>query len=164
MQQIQPWSFRVEPYVEESFSHYMGRFRRATHLRSSQISHSLGLEYPMVGLWETPSRRRRPNQQQMRSLSEMLRVDVDRLQSMWLPTDTPLHLPTRLCAHCYAENPYHKVTWQVAGDDQCDRHQQPLLTRCPHCGMAFAVPCHWDSGMCEQCGLPFQEMIDYSET
>ena len=35
---LQPWLFQVTPYPEESFSHFLGRFRRANRLSSAHLS------------------------------------------------------------------------------------------------------------------------------
>ncbi|MBE9098372.1 hypothetical protein [Vacuolonema iberomarrocanum] len=39
---LHPWLFQVTPYLEESFSHFLGRFRRANCLSSAQLSPLLG--------------------------------------------------------------------------------------------------------------------------
>jgi hypothetical protein len=59
---IEPWLFRVTAYSEESFGHFLGRFRRANHLKSNHLSVMLGLKYHAVAYWEAPSRRRRPSE------------------------------------------------------------------------------------------------------
>ena len=109
---VQPWLFQVQPYPEESFGHFLGRFRRANHLSSAHLSAMLK-QRPYAGsYWETPSRRRQPDTPTLQHLSQLTGVTVKRLNSMRSPSGTQLHKPTRLCADCYTEVPYHKLTCQ----------------------------------------------------
>lgn len=155
---IEPWLFRVSANPKESFGHFLGRFRRANHLKSSHLSAMLGLQYHSVSYWEAPSRRRRPSVKELEALSLLTGVSAAQLHSMSLPEGTPLHMRTRLCALCYAEEPFHKLTWQHANLSNCDRHQRQLLCACPQCGCDFQLPSYWVIGQCEQCHLPFTEM------
>jgi hypothetical protein len=41
--EIQPWLFPVEPLEGESFSHFLGRFRRRNHLTPSALGQLAGL-------------------------------------------------------------------------------------------------------------------------
>lgn len=38
---LHPWLFRVQPYADESFSHFLGRFRRANHLSHQTLAELL---------------------------------------------------------------------------------------------------------------------------
>lgn len=155
---LEPWLFQVDPYPDESFGHFLGRFRRANHLSCSHLSSLIGLRPYMVSYWEMPSRRRRPNAAALNILSDLTGVEVARLRLMLLPEETQLYFLTRLCALCYAEAPFHQLTWQMAGIPYCDRHHRQLLTACPRCKNAFQLPVYWQVGACEYCHLPFAEM------
>jgi TniQ len=155
---IEPWLFRVTAYAEESFGHFLGRFRRANHLKSSHLSAMLGLKSRVISYWETPSRRRRPCSKELEVLSRLTGVDVAQLGLMFASEGTRLYLRTRICPLCYGEAPVHKVTWQDANNSQCDRHQCELLSACPQCGNDFQLPSYWVDGQCDQCYLPFREM------
>ena len=160
---VQPWLFQVQPYPEESFGHFLGRFRRANHLSSAHLSAMLKQRPYAVSYWETPSRRRQPDTPTLQHLSQLTGVTVKRLNSMRSPSGTQLHKPTRLCADCYTEVPYHKLTWQVATQPRCKIHHQRLLGACPRCSSAFCLPSYWQIGKCDHCHLPFQEMRAYRE-
>lgn len=155
---LQPWLFQVQPYREESFGHFLGRFRRANHLSSPQLSALLGQKPYVVSYWESPSRQRRPTSSALEHLSQLSGVEVARFCMMRSPPGTRLHWPTRLCSKCYAEVPCHKLTWQIAAQSRCHLHQQRLLSVCPQCGSPFRLPSHWQRGECEHCYLPFAEM------
>jgi transcriptional regulator with XRE-family HTH domain len=151
------WLFQVSAYPEESLGHFLGRFRRLNHLKSSDLSAILGLRYRTVSYWETPSRRRIPAPKDLEALSRLTGVDAAQLRLMLSPDDA-LFLRTRLCALCYAEAPFHKVTWQDTRISKCDRHQCELLCECPRCGSDFQLPSYWADGQCDRCYLPFTEM------
>ena len=158
---IEPWLFQVEPYPEESFGHFLGRFCRVNCLRSEHLSIMLGLKANVVSYWQTPSRRRIPSPTELKTLSHLTGVEVNRLGQMLVSPCTHLHLQTRLCALCYADTPCHKLTWQEANLPHCDRHQHRLLFACPACETGFRLPAYWDIGQCEYCWLPFSEMGAY---
>ena len=159
--ELQPWLFQVEPYPEESFGHFLGRFRRANCLSGSHLSAILGKRSYLVSYWEAPSRRRRPEGEDLNRLSQMTGVAESRFRLMWSPPGTQLHWPTRLCGQCYAEAPWHKLTWQIASKPHCEKPQRLLLTECPQCRSAFRLPSYWRHGACDRCRLPFSEMGGY---
>ena len=158
---LQPWLFQVEPYCEESFSHFLGRFRRANYLSRRDLSAMLGERSYMVSYWESPSRQRRPGVDALRQLSWLSGVSVGRLKLMWSVAGTELHWPTRLCGECYAVTPWHKLSWQLASQPECEVHQRPLLSACPGCGSTFQLPSYWSRGECDECHLPFGKMRVY---
>lgn len=160
---LAPWLFQVEPCREESFGHFLGRFRRANSLSSSQLSAMMGQRPYVVSYWESPSRQRRPGAGELRQLSQLSGVCVARLALMWSPPGTELHWPTRLCAWCYADAPWHRLSWQIASRPQCEVHQRQLLAGCPQCGSAFRLPSYWHPGVCDRCEFPFQEMRIYQD-
>ena len=155
---LQPWLFQVQPYREESFGHFLGRFRRANRLSSAHLSAMLKQRPYAVSYWETPSRRRQPDASTLKHLSQLTGVTAKRLNAMRSPPNTQLHKPTRLCVDCYRDAPYHRLTWQVATQPDCKIHHQRLLEACPRCGSAFQLPSYWQIGECDRCHLPFQEM------
>jgi len=157
---LHPWLFQVEPYPEESFGHFLGRFRRANHLSSAHLSVMLGQRSYRVAYWECPSRQRRPGNAHLAQLSGFTGVDIARFQAMWSPPGTVLYWPTRLCPQCYAAAPWHRLTWQVASQPDCEAHQQPLLSKCPGCHHGFQLPSYWARGECDRCWLPFAKMGD----
>ena len=155
---LQPWLFQVEPYREESFGHFLGRFRRANCLSGRQLSAMLGKRSYRVSYWEAPSRRRRPEGEDLKRLSQMTGVAASQLNGMWSPSGTDLHWPTRLCPQCYAEAPWHQLTWQLASQVSCPVHQRSLLSECPRCQYGFRLPSDWATGECDRCHLPFSSM------
>jgi len=163
---VTPWLFQVEPHPEESFSHFLGRFRRANCLSSGHLSAMLGQRSYVVSYWESPSRQRRPAPGHLQQISDLSGVSIARLQMMWFPSGTRLHWPTRLCPECYAEAPWHRLTWQLSEQPDCEVHQRcrsrpgasSLLAQCPRCHHALPLPSHWASGKCAHCQLPFAQM------
>lgn len=155
------WVFRVEPHPDESFGHFMGRFRRANALTHKAIADQLGIRIEWVHSWDSPSRRRNPTPLQLIALLKLVEVDPEQLAKM-LPSE-PLHLQTRLCPACFAEVPVHRSTWQRADVDQCDRHSTQLLSTCPECHTGFRTPALWEGDRCEGCGLLFAQMLCHSQ-
>ena len=155
---VGPWLFRVDPHPGESFGHFLGRFRRANRLSSKHLSAMLEVNSHVVDYWETPSRRRRPNKAELKQLSGLTGVAPAEFGKMWPRKGTLLYLPTRLCPHCYAKEPWHRLAWQKENAPKCDRHRLKLLQACPGCGSAFRLPCEWERGECDLCRMPFGEM------
>lgn len=155
---LQPWLFQVEPYPDESFGHFLGRFRRANHLSSSHLSALLGQRPYTVFYWESPSRQRQPAPSELACLSQLSGVEAARFNLMRSLPGTQLHWPTRLCAECYAAAPWHRLSWQIGTQPHCEIHQRQLLAACSRCGSAFPLPSHWQKGECDRCQFPFQEM------
>jgi hypothetical protein len=153
---VESWVFRVEPHPDESFGHFIGRFRRANALSDRAIADHLGIRVQWVQDWDSPSRRRNPTSLQLIALSKLTEVAPEQLAKM-LPSE-PLHLQTRLCPACYAEVPVHRSTWQRAGNDCCDHHSLKLLSACPNCKSEFRTPALWEDAHCEGCGLCFAQM------
>lgn len=144
------------PGTEESFGHYLSRFRRANCLSHKTLGEELQVPTKIVSDWEVLSRRRIPDSAQLERLSRLVGISPNHLRQMFPPAQ--LHLQTRLCSACYAETPVHRVTWQQKGMDWCDRHQLPLLSACPACGVGFRIPALWNNEPCQGCELPFEQM------
>lgn len=158
---VKPWLFQVEPYPDESFGHFLGRFRRVNRLSSTHLSAMLGLRAYVISYWECPSRQRRPSQKYLAQLSQLTGVEVTQFQAMWLSPGTPLYWPTRLCAQCYITDPWHQLTWQIADQPNCQVHQRQLLSECPRCHHPFRLPSCWATGECDRCGFSFAKMEPY---
>jgi len=160
---IQPWLFRVQPYPQESFGHFLGRFRRVNYLSSEQLSALLGQRSYAVAYWETPSRRCQPTPNELRVLSQLTGIKVVQFKEMRSPPATQLHWPTRLCACCYEKTPYHRWNWQLVSQSHCELHQHQLLSACPRCRNAFQLPSYWQSGECDRCYFPFHKMTVFQK-
>lgn len=154
--------FRVKAYPGESLGHFLGRFRRENQLSHKVIAYHLGIRVAWVMAWDAPSRRRNPTPLQLIALGKLVDLKPKQLVKM-LPCE-PLHLQTRLCAVCYTEMPVHRVAWQQAKTNQCDRHQLRLLSVCPECGTGFRTPALWSDSCCEYCGLPFSQMATLQQS
>lgn len=152
----QGWVIQVEPGSGESFGHYLSRFQRANCLSHKTLGEVLAVPPQVVREWEVPSHRHIPDVSQLERLSQLMGIGSDRLREM-LPKE-PLHLQTRLCPACYAENPVHQAGWQQQGVDKCNRHQIALLNACPICGMGFRMPSLWRDELCAKCHTAFGKM------
>jgi hypothetical protein len=75
--EFETWVFRVEPHPEESFGHFMGRFRRANELSHKTIAEHLGIRLQWVQDWDAPSRRRNPTSLQLVALSKLVEVSIE---------------------------------------------------------------------------------------
>lgn len=155
--QRQGWVFQVVPGTDESLGHYLSRFRQANCLGHKTLAEELQVPTKLVSDWEVPSRRRVPDSAQLERLSQLVGISMEQLRQMFPPQS--MHLQTRLCPACYAQEPVHRVTWQQSGVDQCDRHQVLLLSACPMCGTGFRTPALWHNEPCHGCGLPFEQMV-----
>lgn len=153
------WVIQVLPGAGESLGHYLSRFRRENCLSHKTLSEVLVVPTKVLSEWEVPSRRRIPDSAQLERLSQLVGLPCDRLREMF-PRE-PLHLQTRLCPTCYAENPVHQAGWQQQGVEECDRHKIPLLSACSICGIGFRTPSLWREGQCEKCQTVFGEMPPY---
>ncbi|MEM6839477.1 MAG: hypothetical protein AAF609_21865 [Cyanobacteria bacterium P01_C01_bin.120] len=93
---VEPWLFQVEPYPQESFSHFLGHFRRAKCLSSAHLSALLRERAHVVAHRESHSRQRRPSLLLLQHLAQLTGVSVNRLQAMWRSPAKALYCPTRL--------------------------------------------------------------------
>lgn len=152
------WMFQIAPMPGESLGHYLGRFRRANCLSQSALAELVLIDARLLRGLEMPSLGQPLTTEQLKKLCSFLRLSEAQLAAMLPPVRSHLHLATRLCPECYADALIHRREWQCAGVKQCDRHDTPLLTACPACGTVFRVPALWESGCCERCWLPFQQM------
>ena len=160
MLEIKPWFFHVEPYEEESISHFLGRFKRANALTSSGLGKASGVG-GSLSRWEKFRFNPRPSQQELESLTKVVGIDADRLAQMLPPMGKSMDLePIKLCGACYAELPCHRIKWQLKVTRGCSRHGLRLLSECPKCGARFKIPALWLDGHCHRCFMNFAEMRD----
>ncbi|MGP1387806.1 MAG: hypothetical protein ACTS2F_29985 [Thainema sp.] len=175
---LRPWIFRVEPCRDESFSHFLGRFRRANQLsrqtlgellsesacdRSSSVAIKTACDRALMTAWETPSRRCQPTEAQLDQLAHLMQLTSQQLTPLLFPPNGSLSPTTRLCAACYRAEPIHRRCWQRADLVDCPSHHAPFLTQCPACQTALRLPSLWALGRCERCWLPFEQMGATSE-
>lgn len=160
---IQPWLFQIEPYEGESFSHFLGRFRRPNHLSPSGLGQlaSIGA---VVARWERFHLNPPPSQKDFEALAQVIGVSAERLAEMLPPKGTGMQWsPIRLCGACYGETPCHRIEWQYKSVWKCDRHQLKLLSKCPKCEAPFKQPSFWERGQCERCQMAFAEMHTFQK-
>ncbi|WP_202815252.1 TniQ family protein [Leptolyngbya sp. NIES-2104] len=152
------WIFQIAPLRGESLGHYLGRFRRANCLSQSALAELMLMDARLLRGLEMPSLGQPLNAEQLKKLVCFLRLSETELAAMLPPVRSQLHLATRLCPKCYAEEPIHRQAWQRTEVKHCDRHNAPLLTACPACYTTFRLPALWENGCCECCWLPFHQM------
>ena len=158
VEEIQPWWFLVEPLKGESVSHYLGRFRKANELSSTQLG-KISCLGAIIGRWEKFRFNPPPSREEIEALAEVIGVKADRLEQMLPPKGVGMKLsPIRLCAACYVENPCHQIEWQFKHTDRCQKHQLRLLSECSNCKARFQIPAMWADGWCQRCFLSFVEM------
>lgn len=154
-----PWY--VEPFPGESISHYFGRFRRHAAVCISSPS-TLGRKAGVgsaISRWEKFRFNPRPTSRELEAMAKFIGIEVAKLEALCPPSGESLvHRSTRLCALCYREAPYHRLYWQFQSTEFCDRHQLPLISRCPACDEKFPLPSEWQEGKCQRCGMKFTSM------
>ncbi len=60
--------------------------------------------------------------------------------------------------HNQVHAPYHRIHWQFRSTEECEKHQLPLISRCPACDLKFSLPAEWEEGNCKRCGMKFTSM------
>jgi hypothetical protein len=154
-----PWY--IEPNEGESISHYFGRFRRHEAVCVSSpgsLSKAAGIG-PVLARWEKFRLNPFPSEKELEAIGKLIGLDADRIAQMLPPKDEKIKLePIRLCAACYAEQPYHRLEWQFQSTVGCDRHRLRLLSECPFCKERFAIPALWEQGECKKCHASFKSM------
>ncbi|BAY20689.1 hypothetical protein NIES2100_04320 [Calothrix sp. NIES-2100] len=155
---FEAWINIVEPFPGESISHFLGRFERANLLTGYQIGKEAGVG-AIVTRWKKLYLNPFPTQQELEALANFVEVATEKLKEM-LPVKgmTMKPRPIKLCAACYAEQPYHRIEWQYKDKLKCDRHNLRLLTKCTNCQTPFPIPADWVEGKCSHCSLRFATM------
>lgn len=155
---FETWINIVEPLPGESISHFLGRFERANLLTGYQIGREAGVG-AIVTRWKKLYLNPFPTQQELEALANFVEVEAEKLKKM-LPLEgmTMKPRPIKLCAACYAEQPYHQIEWQYKDKMKCDRHELRLLTKCTNCQTPFPIPADWAEGKCPHCFLSFAKM------
>ena len=154
-----PWY--IEPYEGESISHYFGRFRRSEAISVSSpgsLSKAAGIG-PVLARWEKFRFNPFPSPKELEAISKLIGLDANRIVQMLPPKGEKMKLePIRLCAACYAEQPYHRLEWQFQSIVGCECHKLRLLSECPFCKERFPIPALWEHGECNKCHTPFRSM------
>ncbi|WP_427158564.1 TniQ family protein [Aliinostoc sp. HNIBRCY26] len=155
---FEAWINIVEPLPGESISHFLGRFEMANLLTGYQVGKDAGVG-AIVTRWKKLYFNPFPTQQELEALANFVEVEVEELKGM-LPLKgmTMKPRPIKLCAVCYAEEPYHRIEWQYKEQQKCVRHNLRLLTKCTNCETPFPIPADWVKGECPHCFLPFAKM------
>jgi len=109
-----PWY--IEPYEGESISHYFGRFRRNEAISVSSpgsLSKAAGIG-PVLARWEKFRFNPFPSPKELEAISKLSGLDATQIAQILPPKDEKIKLePIRLCAACYAEQPYHGVAVSI---------------------------------------------------
>jgi hypothetical protein len=156
------WRFQPEPYEDESFSHFLGRYCAENCIAPNTLAQDLQAGSVAVGRWRKLRYNPPPTERHLKRLTEITGVNQERILAM-LPQQ-PMQIGTiRLCAACYAEQPYHRTHWQYKATEYCDRHNLALLARCPCCKAPFPVPAEWGAGLCLRCGTAFGELAKFQK-
>jgi hypothetical protein len=116
------WSLLyLAPYDGESISHYLGRWYRQEIVNTD--SYTLGKRLRLgktLWRWENFYFNPPPTPEELQKIGELMGLEVGRLLLMFSPTHEPIKpRPIRICATCYAENPYHRVSWQYQSTEGC---------------------------------------------
>lgn len=134
----------------------LGRFCRENCATLNQIGTKTGLG-AVLGRWEKFRFNPSPTETQVTALASLARLEL-RLISQMLPSETIQIRSIRLCAACYADEPYHRIEWQHKFASRCDRHLLRLFLECPCCKTKFPIPSQWSEEACKRCLMPFEAM------
>lgn len=150
-----------EPYLGESIANYLVRLRHqdvASISAPSSLSKAIGLGIALTR-WEKFRFNPFPSQEEIEKLGNCIGLEVEKLIAMFPPKGERMKLePIRLCAACYAEEPYHRLAWQFQSTAGCDKHQLRLLSKCPGCERPFTIPALVIEAKCP-CGMYFRRMV-----
>lgn len=155
---LEPWIYQVKPYSGESFSHYLGRFRRENIMTVSRLGEETGLGGVLIKRLEHFYLNPFPKIEQLQPLAEFMGLSPEALLAMLPPPGQGFKLePIRLCGACYEVEPFHRLEWQFKDTAGCERHRLRLLSECPRCKARFQIPALWE-GRCQRCGMGFGDM------
>lgn len=152
----------VQPYENESISHFLGHLR---HLKANTLSSGYALGQ-LIGVGAAVSRWEKlyfnpfPENEALEVLAALCRMDFTLLEAMLPERGRSMQpRPVMLCGACYSEVPCHRMEWQYKAEiPACDRHHLQLLNKCPCCKKPFQIPSLWAKGECHHCGMPFRSM------
>lgn len=160
--QTTQWHFRPQPFEGESFSHFLGRYCVANYITPNTLAKHIEAGSVAVGRWRKLRYNPPPSGPHLQRLAEVTGVSQERLIKM-LPQEPMKLEPIRLCAACYADTPYHRISWQYKSTQYCQKHHLTLLARCPICKAPFPIPSEWDSGTCLRCGTSFADLREFQK-
>ncbi|MBD2038578.1 TniQ family protein [Leptolyngbya sp. FACHB-321] len=152
----------LRPWDDESISHYLGRWYRQEVV--STDSHSLGKGLRLGKIlwrWENFYFNPPPTSQELQKLDTFTGLGIERLLLLFPPEHEPIKpRPVRICAACYTEAPYHRMSWQYQSTEGCEHHRLRLLPKCPEpkCGEPFPLPSQLTVLQCKKCGMPYKTM------
>ena len=165
---VQESPLHLPPFDCERISHYLCRWYR---LETVSISNSTSLSRKLrlgktLYRWEKFYFNPPPDQEELEKMSAIMHLDIDRLRQMFPPEDEPIKPePIRLCGACYAEAPYHRLSWQFQSTQGCDRHRLRLVSACRghKCNERFPIPRDWVDGRCKKCGMKYASQAKYQK-
>lgn len=153
----------LPPYDDESISHYLGRWYRQEVV--STDSYSLGKRLRLgktLWRWENFYFNPPPTCEELQKIDNLMELGLERLLLMFPPAHEPPvpPRPIRICAACYAETSYHRMSWQYPSTEGCKHHRLRLLSKCPDrkCGEPFPIPSKLTVLKCKRCGMPYKTM------
>lgn len=156
------WHFQPEPFEDESFSHFLGRYCTENCITPNTLAQDLRAGSVAIGRWCKLRYNPPPTERHLKRLAEMTGASQKRLLAM-LPQQ-PMQIGTiRMCAACYANKPYHRMYWQYKSTQYCEQHHLTLLARCPCCKAPFPIPAEWSNGTCLRCGTAFVDMVGFQK-
>lgn len=164
-EEVQHSILYLPPYDGESISNYLGRWCRQEVV--SIDTFALGKRLRLgktLWRWERFYLNPFPTRWELQKIDKLMEVGIDRLLLMFPPPHEPLVKPDtiRICAACYAETPYHRMSWQYKSTEGCEQHRLRLLSRCPDpkCGEPFPIPSKIKVLACKKCGMPYSTMAN----
>lgn len=160
------FSITLQPYEDESMSHYLGRWKRQDVVSLSSIG-SLSRQLKLgtaMSRWEQFYLNPFPTLNQLAQLGKVMGLEAERLLLMFPPKGEPINVRvTRICCACYDEVPYHRMKWQLKSIAACARHHLRLLYKCPNCDLRLPIPAEWGAGRCQKCQMLFKSMIKHQK-
>lgn len=161
-EQISQWYFQPEPFCGESFSHFLGRYCLMNCIAPNALAQHLQVGAAAVSRWRKLRYNPPLSEKHIQQLVKVTGISQDTLRLL-LP-HKPMQIGTiRLCAACYAMEPYHRMHWQYKATQYCEQHELGLLSRCPFCKASFPIPAEWGAGICLRCGNPFADLAKFQK-
>lgn len=155
-------TIHLPPHDGESISSYLGRWYRQEVV--STDSYTLGKKLGLgktLWRWENFYFNPPPTDWELQQIDKLMELGVERLRLMFPPENEPINnRPIRICAVCYAEFSYHRLSWQYQSTAGCDIHRLRLLSKCPDrkCQEPFPLPSQMVALACKKCGMPYKTM------